>query len=368
MRLLFVLGSGYPPDQIGGMEKTMAELGDRLISMGHELIVLTRRPRSFDGLSWRINYWMNWQHNHLDKKYSYPVFRGLDLLKDLPHHIYRWLPDVAINSGTDCFQISEICSNMGLNSITYLQDSSGAQAPWLGKNMMTLKSGINTKFVSTSNYLANIYKEKLDVSSIIIPPLVEMQNYRAYSKRDRALMIGFNKGKGISLIESLVRLCPSIDFDIYPTWGKVPKSSLMNLLLSRNAHIHRGTNSPRQLYGRAKILLVPSYDEGWCRAVTEAQQNGIPSIARKVGALPESVGNGGTLIDAKKPVDEWATILNDIWNDKICYDRLSRAAYEAGRRHFINPKNILLKWDHLIDAVCKNEIHNDSMNCASNGH
>jgi glycosyltransferase involved in cell wall biosynthesis len=355
MRLLFVLGSGYPPDQIGGMEKTMEELGDRLISMGHELIVLTRRPRSFDSLSWRINYWMNWQHNHLDKKYSYPVFRGLDLLEDLPNQINRWNPDISINTGTDCFQLSEICSNMGLNSITYLQDSSGAQVHWRDKNMMTLRSGIDTQFVAASNYLANIYKEKLGVSSIVIPPLVEIQNYRVDSKRDRALMIGLNKGKGISLIESLVRVCPSIDFDIYPTWGKVPKSSLMNLLLRRNAHIHRGTNKPNQLYSRARILLVPSYDEGWCRAVTEAQQSGIPSLARKVGALPESVGNGGILIDAKKSADDWATILNDIWNDKIRYDRLSMTAYEAGQRPFINPKNILSKWDNLIDTICKNK-------------
>jgi len=351
MRLFFVLGSGYPPDQIGGIEKTMEELGDRLMSMGHELIVLTRRPRNFDGLSWRINYWMKWQFNHLDRKYSYPVFRGLDLLKDLPNQINRWNPDISINTGTDCFQLSEICSNMGLKSITYLQDSSGAQEHWLNKNMITLRSGLNTQFVAVSNYLANIYKEKLGVSSIVIPPLVEMQNYGVDSKRDRALMIGLNKRKGISLIESLTRLCPTIDFDIYPTWGKVPKNSLMNLLMRRNAHIQRGTNNPNQLYGRARILLVPSYDEGWCRSVTEAQQNGIPSIARKVGALPESVGKGGILIDEKKPAEEWAMILNDIWDDKVSYDRLSSAAYEAGQRPFVDPKNILLKWDHLIDSV-----------------
>jgi glycosyltransferase involved in cell wall biosynthesis len=169
--------------------------------------------------------------------------------------------------------------------------------------------------------------------------------------RDRALMIGMNKDKGISLMTSLCRLCPSIDFDVFHTWGKIPTICLRDLLLSRNVHLHLGTNNPNQLYGRARILLVPSLDEGWCRAITEAQQSGIPSIAHMVGALPESVGNGGILIEAKKSADEWAEILNDIWIDKLRYDKLSKRAYEAGRRQYILPENILLEWGSLINAI-----------------
>lgn len=52
------------------------------------------------------------------------------------------------------------------------------------------------------------------------------------------------------------------------------------------------------LYAGARLLVMPSLDEGFGLPVLEAMSAGIPVIASSRGALPEVVGSAGMLIDA----------------------------------------------------------------------
>lgn len=70
-----------------------------------------------------------------------------------------------------------------------------------------------------------------------------------------------------------------------------------------------------KIYFLARVLLVPSqWEEAWVRVATEAQFSGIPVLASDIGALPESVGNGGMLIEPND-IDAWEIALQNIWND-----------------------------------------------------
>jgi glycosyltransferase involved in cell wall biosynthesis len=51
------------------------------------------------------------------------------------------------------------------------------------------------------------------------------------------------------------------------------------------------------LYAGARLLVLPSLDEGFGLPVLEAMSAGVPVIAANRGALPEVLGGGGTLID-----------------------------------------------------------------------
>jgi glycosyltransferase involved in cell wall biosynthesis len=57
----------------------------------------------------------------------------------------------------------------------------------------------------------------------------------------------------------------------------------------------------RRLYAEASMLVIPSLEEGFGLTAVEAMQAGVPVVASRRGALPEVVGDAGTLVD---PTDE----------------------------------------------------------------
>ncbi len=54
----------------------------------------------------------------------------------------------------------------------------------------------------------------------------------------------------------------------------------------------------RKLFEAASMLVIPSLEEGFGIPALEAMAAGVPVIASRRGALPEVVGDAGTLVDA----------------------------------------------------------------------
>jgi glycosyltransferase involved in cell wall biosynthesis len=54
-------------------------------------------------------------------------------------------------------------------------------------------------------------------------------------------------------------------------------------------------------YAAADIFVCMSRHEGFCVPVIEAMEAGLPIVARAAGAVPETVGHGGVLLDAPSP-------------------------------------------------------------------
>ncbi len=75
-------------------------------------------------------------------------------------------------------------------------------------------------------------------------------------------------------------------------------------LAGRVRHLGYVTDAERQqLYAAASMLVLPSLEEGFGMTAVEAMQAGVPVVAARRGALPEVVGDAGTLVD---PTDEVA--------------------------------------------------------------
>ena len=69
------------------------------------------------------------------------------------------------------------------------------------------------------------------------------------------------------------------------------------------------TTQQEALYASARVLVLPSLDEGFGLPVLAAMSAGIPVVASRRGALPEVVGDGGTLFDPEQP-GALASLLN----------------------------------------------------------
>ena len=71
-------------------------------------------------------------------------------------------------------------------------------------------------------------------------------------------------------------------------------------LAGRVRHVGYVSGDERdRLLASARVLVLPSLDEGFGLTALEAMAAGVPLVASNRGSLPEVVGDGGTLVDAR---------------------------------------------------------------------
>ncbi len=87
------------------------------------------------------------------------------------------------------------------------------------------------------------------------------------------------------------------------------------------------------VFDRTRILLMPSlWEEPFGRLPIEAGACGIPTIASARGGLPESVGDGGILIDPADDLARWIDGIRAL-DDPSLYASLSAAARQHAAAH-----------------------------------
>ena len=95
------------------------------------------------------------------------------------------------------------------------------------------------------------------------------------------------------------------------------------------------------VWEQTHIHLMPaSSADGGERACVEAARFGVPTLASRVGGIPEWVGAGGALLDAPHDIDAWLEAIEVI---DANYEAFSRAAREHSQRlHDISSIEALL--------------------------
>ena len=103
----------------------------------------------------------------------------------------------------------------------------------------------------------------------------------------------------------------------------------------------------RELYEGARLLVLPSFEEGFGLPALEAMTIGVPVVAARRGSLPEVVGNAGLLVDPEQPAeiaDAIARLARDETLASECaargvarartyrWDVTARAVYDAYRQ------------------------------------
>jgi hypothetical protein len=103
------------------------------------------------------------------------------------------------------------------------------------------------------------------------------------------------------------------------------------IFLSRSGNLVHARRSPdvATIYSMSRLVIIPSqWQEPFGRVALEAMLSDVPVIASRTGGLPESVGDGGILIDDFSNVDEWADAVRLLDDPKE-----QRRLTLAGRRH-----------------------------------
>jgi glycosyltransferase involved in cell wall biosynthesis len=172
--------------------------------------------------------------------------------------------------------------------------------------------------------------------AVTVPPIVPRARYRVDSSRSVALFVNPIPQKGLDTVLRLARARPDVSFAFTVGWS-IDDQALSRLSAEArrlgNVDVRPSTGDPAELYGDARLILVPStYPEAWGRVAGEAQASGIPVIASAVGGLPEAVGDGGLLVEPEAGVEGWLDALALLWDDAAAYARFASVAEQHGRR------------------------------------
>jgi glycosyltransferase involved in cell wall biosynthesis len=194
----------------------------------------------------------------------------------------------------------------------------------------------------------------------VIPPLIRAEEYCAISSRRKVAMINPRPIKGGAIAVAMAEQCPDIPFQFVEAWnGSDPEVAELKARAKRLNNIEwlPVQKNIRHVYEQTRLILAPSQcPETWGRVVTEAQFLGIPAIASSMGALPETVGAGGIIIDAEASIDQWVQALRNLWDDAAVYQSYADAALNYSQRAEISPTQIATQFIGILEALLTRRI------------
>lgn len=318
MRVLFASVYPHLPEVIGGLQTTTDDLCTALIGMGAEVAVLCGlREHAATGLSTRPQ---------CDEKLGYPVFRVANPIQDLTLLAASWNPSIiVVQSGTTLLPMVVSALDTGKPTAVYLHNVETHQ---LGG---TLVPDPSVLYLSNSDFTAQRWHALCGIHSVVVPPLVLPERYFVNNTQgDRVLFVNPTPIKGVEILFALAAACPDIPFLVSESWGLDPQwrsYCLQRAARLPNIEWSAPTRDMRTVYARSRTLLMPSlWEESYGRTVVEAQINGMPVVASNRGALPDTVGAGGILVDAHAPISDWVQALRSAYQPSPEFDKLSTQA------------------------------------------
>lgn len=197
--------------------------------------------------------------------------------------------------------------------------------------------------VYNSRWMAE-YFAQVPVRSIVVPPPVRMEDY-ATTPGDAITLINLFESKGSTTFYGLAERFPDRTFlGVKGAYGKQEIRDLPNVEVLD--HID-GDHMAAKVYGRTRVLLIPSIYESYGRVGVEAMCSGIPVIAHPTPGLKESLGDAGLFAD-RDDLDAWERLLRTILDGRRWNAASRRAKKRAAE---LDPAADLELWCATVEEV-----------------
>ncbi len=209
------------------------------------------------------------------------------------------------------------------------------------------------RIVVPSDFAKSFYRQKLDVATDVIPPLIDDSKFRVADNSRRFLtFVNPSPEKGryffVGIPRELELRFPEIPILVVESRSKITTfvtSSEARTLA--NLYALQQIDDRREFYRQTRILLAPSlWNESFGRVAVEAGLNGIPVVCSNRGALPEVVEGWGITLDVPPrytpstrmiptpdEVAPWSDAVATLWNDDVYAQENARVARERVERY-----------------------------------
>jgi len=356
MRFLFASGRPYLPDRLDGAILSVHNLLEILQSRGHECAAaagigntgfrsrIYRARRLLTGR--RVLGWPDYANGYA----TYRAWEGLiqDLLSE---RIADFRPDLVLTQLESSDTIASLAVQAQVPVILFVRD---AEFRW---DRGRAAGSPLVEYVASSRYVAERVAERIGRPVPYVYPLVRLERYVAPSRRPRCItMVNPVKEKGIDIVLEVARRLPHRQFLLVETWPLVGarrewlETGLRGL---HNVRFRRPTLDMRQVYRETALLLAPSqWNEAFGRVLLEAQANGIPVVASRIGGIPEALRSGAVLLPSNDDPGRWAEAVERILSEPQLGQRLSAEARENAQREDFDPAALVDRFleiaQHLV--------------------
>ena len=354
MYVLFVTDRAYLPQAGGGSQRSADALLRWLTTRGHRCeLVAALAPGPWQ-LSARLVHTASRRRLHLppDTGNSYPVHRAAAwhlgaLLEGL---LSRGRPDVII---------ADSAAALGL--VLSLPEARAVPVVWRVADLASidrsprLAQSERVLLVANSEFCARRAAERVSANVRTVYPIVETERVIAPPTAPAYVtLVSPIRSKGLELTLAIARLMPTQPFLLQEGWRMNDddwKALRARVAPQRNVTLRRFVRDVRPVYANTRLLLVPSQcEEAFGRVAIEAQANGIPVFATRVGGLLESVGDGGLLFDLTDPPSTWAAALAAVLGDGAQHAALAERARKNAARPEFAAATIATRFEGIIEA------------------
>lgn len=323
MRIILATAHPHIPQIAGGAQSSTHTLARQLIARGHECSVLAGLTKpGITGLKVRAALRLGQPYGS-DLTLGYKTMRTWTPWTVADQVRTRERPDIVIaQSGWP----GKIASAFKAASVPVLIFFRNVEADDLIGVDQTVADG----FLANSQFTAGAMRERFGVQAEVIPPFFEAANYRVPATGGAVTLINPSMNKGLMIALGLAKRFPEQPFLFVMTQQETSEERGIvqaALASSPNIKVVGPYQDMRRVYEETRVLLMPSrWEEAWGRVASEAHFSGIPVLASDRGGIRESVGPGGTIVDADAGLDVWAAELDRMLSDLVHFRRLSDAA------------------------------------------
>ncbi|MER7507078.1 glycosyltransferase family 4 protein [Streptomyces lavendulae] len=318
---------GYPPRHNAGAEWMVHSMLRALVERGHDVSV------------WLSRYTDDKANYELDGVKVVPLQSRLDAGTAIRHasvvvsHLEN-VPSAGALARGYGKPLAVICHNTHLQS--FREMAQGAELAVYNSQWMKREAEL---------FFAEYPKGVRPARDVIVRPPVFADEYRT-KPGTKVTLVNLNAEKGGALFEKLARRMPDVEFlAVVGAYGEQIVPDLPNVELVEHMCGHEMRDA---VYGRTKILLMPSSYESWGRAGVEAMASGIPVIAHPTPGLCESLGEAGVFIDLHD-VDGYEMAIRKLLTSRTEYGLVAKRA--KARSAELNPASDLATWCDAVESL-----------------
>lgn len=181
------------------------------------------------------------------------------------------------------------------------------------------------------------------VRTLVVHPPVDPALHRA-TPGTRVTLINLNRDKGSEIFYEVAQRMPDVAFlGVVGAHGdQIVRTDIKNVQIQPHT-----SDMSRDVWGRTKLLLMPSIYESYGMTAIEAAVSGIPTIANPTPGLLESLSYGGTFVSR----DDIAGMCHAIGAalNQTTWNALSALALQ--RASELNPDRELIAWAETVEGL-----------------